>query len=237
MLIQLDTGDIANLERLFVRDPPKFRALIAEWNGNGFALALNLHHAQEIAQQANPESRNRRLEVIKLFEDIRFAGVAEFGVIRQEVAVLLDAVGNGEPARFEDLRDYFFPNSSADAFADFLLSNAPELREMRGSIEQTTAVRNSEPSQGSQRILKNRTLTPESRSLAEARFRWELSKSNLSPKECALAMEFFLGLARSFDGEPNVRAALELHYGLKGVKWAALCPDSDLSLALSLIHI
>jgi hypothetical protein len=79
MLVQLDTGDIANLERLFVRDPEKCRALTADWNAKGFALALNLHHAQEIAQRASLESRNRRLQVIELFEDIRFGGIRPHG--------------------------------------------------------------------------------------------------------------------------------------------------------------
>jgi hypothetical protein len=231
MLVQLDTGDIANLERLFLRDPEKCRMLIAEWNANGLALALNLHHAQEIAQHASTESRKRRLQIIELFEDIRFGGMAEFGVIRQEVAVLLDAVGNEEPARFEGLRDFFFPKSSAEDFAQYLLSNAAALQKMRVPIEQTIAVR-TVPIKG-KRTLKNRVLTPDSNAVAEARFRHELSKSSLSPSERRLAIEFYLGLAKSFDGQPNVRAALELHYGLKGIKWVAGCPDSDLSLAAS----
>jgi len=49
MLVQLDTGDIAHLEQLFVRDPDALRAFASEWNARGLALALNLHHAQEIA--------------------------------------------------------------------------------------------------------------------------------------------------------------------------------------------
>jgi hypothetical protein len=235
MLVQLDTGDIAHLEQLSVRDEARFQDLVRAWNANGLGLALNLHHAQEIAQLEKQESRDRRLQTIGAFERIYFGGMAEFGVIRQEVAVLLDSIGNQEPARFDTLRDQFFPISSAAEFGAFLLSNLEKLRQMRVPIERSAFARNLGPKNPSRKRLKNRKLGQDSRAMAEQRFEKQLIGSELTADERGLALDVFLGVAASFEGQPNLRSALERHFGLLGVSWVHMCPDSDLSLAASFV--
>lgn len=237
MLVQLDTGDIARLEDISVRDQGAFQTFASEWNAHKFVLALNLHHAQEIAQQDNPDSRRRRLGLIKLLDDVRFSGVAEFGLLRQEIAAMLDAVANKEPPRFSELRDYLFPKSSGTDFENYVLENLDDLRKIRITIEQTIALHNQEPRERRRRLLKNVKLTPEASAMAEERVRDAINHSDLTADQRESFLKFFERIAKSFFGQPNQRAGLERHHAVDGLAWIGRVPDSDLELAAGFADI
>jgi len=135
--------------------------------------------------------------------------MAEFGLIRNEVAVLMDAVGNHQPAIFSALRNHFFPKSSGADFEEYVLESLSELRQMRVPIEQAIAVHNAaDRQQRSKRLLKNVKLTPEARALAEESLRDILDSSDLPVHHKESLREMFARIAKSFFGQPNQRAGL-----------------------------
>jgi hypothetical protein len=239
VLIQLDTGDIANLERLSNRSPATAARVIEDWNARELILALNLHHAQEIAQLADDASRQRRFDLIKQFAQVRFGKCAEYTVIRQEVALLLDAAGNGESPDFRtELRDYLFPVSSGEAFEEYTQSHLAELTSLRGPIEMTAKVRNlKSPSQGP-RSYRRRRLGSRSAAEARASLAADMEQAGISASERDAWMSALDTMAPYFEGEyPNVRRALEAHYGLAGLPVTQSVPDLDLALVAGVYDI
>lgn len=108
---------------------------------------------------------------------------------------------------------------------------------MRVPIEQTTEANRLGQSGPSERALKNRKLSDASSALAEYQFRKMISEVAIPVRHRDAAFELFSSLANSMKGQPNMRAGLENHYGVGGVKWIAQCPDSDLSLAAGFVDI
>lgn len=75
MLVYLDPSNFAHLELLRDRNPEALTHFLQRWKERDLRLALSLHHAQEVAQLADDVSRNRRLDVIRLFPKIRYAPI------------------------------------------------------------------------------------------------------------------------------------------------------------------
>jgi hypothetical protein len=239
MLVQLDTGDIANLERLSVRSPEVAAQVIDDWNENGLILGLTIHHAQEIAQLEREESRQRRLDLLKRFRELRFGGWAEYSVIRQEVAVLIDAVGNDESPDFQgELRNFLFPASSGDAFEEYTQSHLDEFRLLRSQIEMTARVRNLKSPREGPRSYKRMALGSRTTEDARASFAADMEAAGIPAPERELWMSALTGMSPYFEGRyPSVRHALEAHYGLAGLPITQKVPDLDLGLVAGVYDI
>jgi hypothetical protein len=239
MLVQLDSGDIANLERLSLRCPAIAARVIDDWNDNDLILGLNIHHAQEIAQLEREESRQRRLDLLKRFRELRFGEWAEYSVIRHEVAVLIDAVGNGESPDFEgELRSFLFPASSGDAFEEYTQGHLDEFTLLRNQIEMTARVRNLKSPREGARSYKRMALGSRTTEDARGSLVADMEAAGIPVPERDLWMSALAGMSPYFEGQfPNVRRALEAHYGLAGLPITQKVPDLDLALVAGVYDI
>lgn len=239
MLVQLDTGDIANLERLWTRSPDAAAQVIDDWNTNGLILGLNIHHAQEIAQLERHESRQRRLNLLRQFAQIRFGEWVEYSVIRHEVALLLDAIGQGESPDFQsELRNFLFPPSSGKEFEEYTRSHLAELRLLRNPIEMTARAKNLKAPRTGKRSLRRMALGSRSATDARVSMAADMEEAGIPTVERELWLSALDAVAPYFEGaHPNVREALEAHYGLAGLPIAAKVPDLDLGHVAGILEI
>jgi hypothetical protein len=132
MLVYLDTGDLANLQKLSEAGAASWLDFLDDWRRNGLQLALSLHHLQEIAQLASEESRKARLNFISLFPDIVYSEAGSAHVVHAETTAQLLAVGSGStPDYTQAVGAGLFKPTSAKAIEDLSVATVEAFQAIR----------------------------------------------------------------------------------------------------------
>jgi hypothetical protein len=142
--IYLDTGDLAQIERL-VRDRPQAAAeFFAAWAQLDCHLVLTMHHALEIAQLADDASRSRRISIIERMGELRLETGGSEKVLRLEITIALLAALDGiSPDYSTEIADRLFPIVTIDELEAYLLHSVPMLALFRSPMTLAAEARNS----------------------------------------------------------------------------------------------
>jgi hypothetical protein len=238
MLIYLDPSNFAHLELLRDKDPQALAQFFQLWREKGLRLALSLHHAQEVAQLADDASRNRRLDVIRLFPKISYAPIGSVALTQEEIEFQSFAITRRTSFPVEMLGRLLFSDGLAaflkDAKTKENVESFNKFFEFRRAIGQAEADLTRATAEIKQLQKEGRLPPPQ---VPAPDFDWEalghLMESSFPPgidrsDLGRVIMENTRGLFTAMREEKNQRRALVRSAGLKELPIATKVPDEDL---------
>lgn len=233
MLVYLDPSNFAHLELLKSKNPEALNRFLQHWKEKDLRLALSLHHAQEVAQLADDVSRNRRLDVIRLFPKISYAPVGSVALTEQEIVVQSFAITRQTPFSVEMVGRSLF----SDGLAAFLKDTRDNVESFKKFFEFRAAIGQAE----SDLAAAVKQLEKEGHirrwRVPPSDFDWEglwrLMESTFPPGMDRSALGRVIkgnihGLFTAMSQEKNQRDALVRSAGLKGLPIATKVPEEDL---------
>lgn len=229
MLVYLDSGDIANLERVATRSPLAFDKFVTEWDTLGCELALSLHHAQEIAQLADDHSRERRIQLVDRFPKVRYELGGSDKIIRLEASVqLVGRAASRSRSYIENIRPSLFQERGTEGFKRAVFESGHLLRmfgEAHGlSAQARQATRGVSRPRSFRRQTKDMMDTDALRQQMEE----TLEKEGHTEEVRDFMRQTFNAIVSSLQTAHNMRRALEQVYGLSGVQCLSRVSDDDL---------
>jgi hypothetical protein len=228
MLIYLDTGDLANLERLRDKDHGAFEQFLDGWNARQCVLALSLHHAQETADLGTAASRARRLGLIAEFPRIAFERGGSYKLAWLEAAVQITALVQGEAADCGDvLRPQLFL-AGLDEFRAVVLESSTEFAKLRQEEEFTAKVRQSTRGRRLPRSYRKQAGDAINRTAPVIAATEALSDGTLSPLTRRSMAPVLGAIVNELQTAENVRVGFEKAYGLAGYDVLDRVDDDDL---------
>jgi hypothetical protein len=223
--VYLDSGDLANLERLAVQAPIAFDEFLSGWGERGCALALSLHHAQELSQLADSTSRARRLSVLERFPSVRFEPGGSHKVLTFEIMVQVIARLNQEAPEYAPKASAcLFQDVGLDAFKATVLESREHLVALQAAQGATAKARDT--TRGTRLPHSYRRQTRDKMDLPAA----------LRGIQSALTAEGLTGemrahlesLRANLESCPNLRSAFERTYGIEGYDCVGETDDEDI---------
>jgi len=229
MLVYLDSGDIANLERLLTRDPEAFAAFLESWTARSCALALSLHHAQEISQLSDDASRERRLAVLARFPDIRYEPGGSYKVVRLEALTQLFARLDGIQADYlHNVGPRLFQERGLDALATTVREEGPKLRRLQAEQLATSTIRGDTRGLKIPHSYRKQTRDKVDLKQVSSVSARTLAVHDLTPLTRAVASPILDAINAHLASAPNVRVAFERAYGLEGLDVIHSVDDEDI---------
>lgn len=229
MLVYLDSGDLANLERLSAQEPAPFERFLAEWDARGCVLALSLHHAQEIAQLADENSRVRRLSLLERFPGARYEAGGSHKVVTFEAMIqVLAKASHSVPDYAGAVGPVLFQETGLEGLKVTVLEYGNLLRAMESAQGIAAAARNS--TRGTRLPHSYRKQTRERMNLPAARTAMEqaLSTVGLTEQVRGMMRATFDALSTSMEHSANLRSAFEKAYCVEGYDCIRTVDDDDL---------
>lgn len=131
MLVYLDTAHFSYLAD--TADPDMVRAFFDAWERAGCALAFSIPHLKEIVQLDDPVSRERRVNSLERFPQIRFSPGVSVQLMLEEITHQYHARSRDEDVDARALRDRLFPRSDVReirATRSHMEEVVPEIRKL-----------------------------------------------------------------------------------------------------------
>src|SRR6185503_15704904 len=229
MLVYLDSGDIANLERLAARDPNAFAGFIEAWVARSCTLALSLHHAQEISQLADDASRECRLALLSRFPDIRYEWGGSYQVARLEALAQLIARLEGTQADYvRDVGSRLFQQQGLEPLAETVSEEGPRLRALQAEQVATSAIRGDTRGVKLPHSYRKQALNKVDLSHIASISSRALAMDGLTAFTHAAAAPTVAAINAHLASAPNVRVAFERAYELEGLDVIRSVDDEDI---------
>lgn len=230
MLVYLDTGDIARLDEALAANASDATRFVEQWRASGCELALTLHHAQEIAQQDLEEKRERRLATIGQLTPLRFVAEGSIGVLEREVlAQLVGLALGGRPDYAASIKPTLFLPLSIRDFEQYVRAAVPALRLMTAPQQMTAEARNLSRAAGKTPPLKKQVPPGVDLEALKTQFLSSLDPTILESPEGQFFKQMVEAIAVEWPRQGNMRAALEIGYGIRGHDCLSKVPDEDLA--------
>jgi hypothetical protein len=230
VLIYLDSGDIANLERVATHSVLEFDDFLTKWDELGCDLALSLHHAQETAQLADDSSRERRIRLLERFPRVRYELGGSAKIIHLETSIqLVGRAGDRARSYIPTIREALFADNGIEGFRRAVFESGHLLR-MFGEAHGLTA-KARQVARGVPRPRSFRRQTKEMINTDTVRQQLEenLAKEGHSQEVKDFMRRTFTAIMSRLQATPNMRSALEGVYGISGFTCLPTVPDDDLA--------
>lgn len=231
LLVYLDSSHLAWIEQRARRDPIGATAFVQAFDEMGCALAISLHHLQEIGQLADSNSVQRRLAILGRVTRLHGGLVGSAAAISGEIRTQLVAVAQRERPRYEDLRPILFPASDPEALRRMALAGTRRFKLSRLLHTDVAELQNISK-RGMEEIEAILGSRGKVRRLLRGGCVEEIADGLRSVAKGAPAglRPGTERLANLVQKERNIRSAMEAFYQINGFDVTAQVPDADLPM-------